>query len=120
MTTRRTTGPKTGPKTRRTYTPAQKAIRRLGAGGAGGILCCDSVSPAQLPIVNRLYNGPSNSSRLCNEVSMPIANASYSSSTSSDSNYSSDLPGYSSEYSSCSDNIHTDGDSESDAGDEGR
>ena len=48
MTTRRTTGPKTGPKTRRTYTPAQKAIRRLGAGGAGGILCRDSVSPSRI------------------------------------------------------------------------
>ena len=40
--------PKTGPKTRRTYTPAQKAIRRLGAGGAGGILCRDSVSPSRI------------------------------------------------------------------------
>ena len=101
---RRSTMNTTGRKRRRTYTPSEKARRRLGAGGAGGNLRKDSVSPAKLPVVNRFYSGPSSSSRLSNKVSMPIANASYFSSTSSDSNYSSDLLRYSSEYSSCSSN----------------
>ena len=37
----------TCPQTRRTYTPPEKARRRLAPGGAGGGLRNDSVPPAQ-------------------------------------------------------------------------
>ena len=84
----RTTMSTPAKKKRTTYTSAERLRRRLGPGGAGGDLRNDSVSPGQLPIVNRgLYNGPSGSSN-----SRSVPNAKASSDCDFSSNFSSDFP----------------------------
>ena len=106
----RTTMSTPAKKKRTTYTSAERLRRRLGPGGAGGDLRNDSVSPGQLPIVNRgLYNGPSGSS---NSRSVPNAKASSDSDFSSNfsSDFSSDFSSEDSSGSSGSDAIYTDGD----------